>query len=375
MIKILSYSFLLILGLVGSQFRAGFGEEWTKVGLMFCLSYIMIYVGYEFEIDKSNPKKYGWDYIVAATTATFPWLFCAAYFIWMFDMNSWNDALLLARFASPTSAGVLFSMLAAAGLASTWVFRKKTVLAIFDDLNTILLMIPLKIMMVGLKWQLGVIILVIVFCLWLVWRYLHALRLPISWPWVFLYAIVITGLCETVFLSSKIIDDTVPINIEVLFLSFVLGCLLARPLGHNPSKDDGSLDPLEVPEDPKTQLVTTIVASVFMIMVGLAMPPIPTDDIIWSVLAVHVILITLLSNLGKMFPLLCYRKEASLRERLALCVGMFPRGEVGAGILVISMAYGLSGMPLTVAVFSMALNLLLTGLFIVAVKKLVEKPT
>ena len=35
------------------------------------------------------------------------------------------------------------------------------VLAIFDDLDTILLMIPLQIMMVGLRWQLGVIILIV----------------------------------------------------------------------------------------------------------------------------------------------------------------------------------------------------------------------
>ncbi len=69
------------------------------------------------------------------------------------------------------------------------------------------------------------------------------------------------------------------------------------------------------------------------------------------------------------------RKEASLRERLALCIGMFPRGEVGAGVLVVSMAYGLSGMPLTVAVFSLALNLLLTGLFIIGEKKLIGAQT
>jgi len=98
-------------------------------------------------------------------------------------MDSWKDALLVARFASPTSAGVLFSMLAAAGLSATWMFRKARVLAIFDDLDTILLMIPLKIMIVGLKWQLIFIIVVIFVLLWLAWRYLHALDLPIKWAW------------------------------------------------------------------------------------------------------------------------------------------------------------------------------------------------
>jgi len=371
MIKILSYSFLLVLGLVGSQFRAGFGDEFIKLGTMFSLSFIMIYVGYEFEIDKSNPKKYAWDYIVSATAAAFPWMFCAAYFIWMLDMNSWNDALLLTHFSSPTSAGVLFSMLTSAGLASTWVFRKIRILAIFDDLNIILLLVPLKIMMVGLKWELIVVILVLVFLLCLAWRFLHLLRLPISWPWAIFYALVITGLCETLDLSSRFIHDAVPAYIEVLFLAFVLGCMLERPPGQNPHTDDKRIGHLEGPEDSHTQLVLAIVVSIFMIMVGLSMPPILADGILWSVLAGHVILVTLISNLGKMFPLLCYRKEASLRERLAVSIGMFPRGEMGAGVLVISMGYGLSGMPLTVAVFSLTLNLLLTGLFVIGVKELI----
>ncbi len=38
-----------------------------------------------------------------------------------------------------------------------------------------------------------------------------------------------------------------------------------------------------------------------------------------------------------MFPALCYRRKANLRERLALAVSMWPRGERwGAGILVIA---------------------------------------
>lgn len=68
---------------------------------------------------------------------------------------------------------------------------------------------------------------------------------------------------------------------------------------------------------------------------------------------------------------IAYRKEATIRERLALSIAMFPRGEVGAGVLVVSMGYGLGGIPLTVTVLSLALNLLLTGVFIIAVKKLI----
>ena len=87
-------------------------------------------------------------------------------------------------------------------------------------------------------------------------------------------------------------------------------------------------------------------------------------------LALHVLVVTVLSNLGKMFPALCYRREAHWRERLALAVGMWPRGEVGAGVLVISLSYGIGGPIVTVAMLSLALNLLLTGVFILIVKRL-----
>lgn len=372
MTKILLYSLLLVFGLISSQFLGGFGEEWIQLSTMFCLSFIMIHVGYEFEIDKSKPKQYGWDYLVAATAAMFPWLFCAGYFIWVLDMTSWTDALLLARFSSPTSAGVLFSMLAAAGLSATWVFRKARVLAIFDDLDTILLMIPLKMMMVGMKWQLGLIVVVIMVLLWMAWRYLHSWRLPLSWPWIMLYAGLITGACEVIYLTSKVINDVVPVHLEVLLPAFVLGCMLARPAGHNPHIDDSRPGHQEGPEEANEQRVSGIVAACFMVLVGLSMPQIPHDTLDWGLISSHVALVTILSNLGKMFPLFCYRKEATIRERLALSIAMFPRGEVGAGVLVVSMGYGLGGIGLTVAVLSLALNLLLTGVFIISVKKLIR---
>ena len=373
--KVLLYSLLLVGGLIASQFLAGFGELWIKLGTMFCLAFIMIHVGYEFEIDKTRPRQYAWDYVVAGTAAAFPWVLCAGYFVWVLDMDSWQDALLLARFASPTSAGVLFAMLAAAGLASTWLFRKARVLAIFDDLDTILLMIPLKMMIVGMKWQLAVIVLVLGGLLWLAWRYLHVVRLPVSWPWVMLYSGVITGICEVIYLSSKLVDEMVPVHLEVLLPAFALGCMLARPAGHDPHVDDARVGHQEGPEEPNEQWVATLVSGVFMVLVGLSMPVIPREGINWGVVAAHVALITVLSNLGKMFPAFCYRQEATLRERLALAIGMFPRGEVGAGVLVVSLSYGLGGTALTVAVLSLALNLLLTGVFIAAVQKLIAVRT
>ena len=68
----------------------------------------------------------------------------------------------------------------------------------------------------------------------------------------------------------------------------------------------------------------------------------------------------------------CYRREAHWRHRLAVAVGMWPRGEVGAGVLVLSVSYGIGGPVVTVAMLSLALNLALTGVFILIVKQLID---
>ncbi|HYG73918.1 MAG TPA: sodium:proton antiporter [Planctomycetota bacterium] len=380
---------MLIAGLGASQvlprlLGESFGVTETVIRLltMFCLSFIMIHVGYEFEIDKSRLSSYTWDYVVAATAAAFPWIFCACYFVFVLEASSnwwtyevWRDSLITARFSSPTSAGVLFSMLAAAGLAATWVFQKARVLAIFDDLDTVLLMIPLKMMMVGVRWQLGILVLLMAVQIWLAWRYLHVWKIPITWPWVFFYAAVIVAVAEGVHYGSALLDDTLPIHLEVLLPAFVLGCMMARPAGADPHSDDMLEEREEGPESPEEQRVATYVSASFMVLVGLSMPLIKQDlETSWGVIALHVLLITIVSNIGKMFPAFCYRKEASFRERLALSIGMFPRGEVGAGVLIVSLSYGISGTALTIAMLSLALNLVLTGFFIMMVKRLIAQP-
>ena len=94
-------------------------------------------------------------------------------------------------------------------------------------------------------------------------------------------------------------------------------------------------------------------------------------SISWGAIAAHVLLLSALINVGKMFPVFCYRKEAHWKHRLAIAVGMWPRGEVGAGVLVLSLSYGIGGPIVTVAMLSLALNLLLTGVFIIIVKRLI----
>jgi Kef-type K+ transport system membrane component KefB len=405
--KVLLYSILLVAGLVVSQFLNGVGAYSIKLLTMLMLSFIMIHVGYEFEIDKRRPRQYVWDYVVAATAAAFPWLFCALYFVFVMappglwsHPDLWKETFLEGRFASPTSAGVLFSMLAAAGLAATWVYKKARILAIFDDLDTILLMIPLTFLMVGIRWQLAAVVLVMVVLLWLAWKYMHLVKLPVTWPFVMGYASAMVLVSEAIYVGSKMIDYRVPIHLEVLLPAFVMGCLLARPAGHDPHSHNSVAWREQGPESPQEQRVATLVAACFMVLVGLSMPPIqlsadapaskaattlsydgvPPEVLAdkhsfpgWGMIAAHVLLITLISNLGKMFPALCYRRDASLRERLAVSVCMFPRGEVGAGVLVVSLSYGLSGPAITVAVLSLVLNLICSGLFIVIVKRLLVK--
>jgi Kef-type K+ transport system membrane component KefB len=388
--KVLIFSLLLLAGLVGSQLLSALGPAAASTALavriltMVCLAFIMIHVGYEFEIDRSNLRSYAVDSGVAATAAAFPWLFCTLYFIYVMtpraawgSFEAWSRSLLAGLFAAPTSAGILFSMLAAAGLSASWVFRKARVLAIFDDLDTVLLMIPLKMLIVGARWQLGAVVLVMAALLWLGWRRLHQIRLPVGWPWVLGYAAGIAAASELIYASSKLIDEVVPIHVEVLLPAFVLGCVLARPSGSDPHRDDAREGHQEGPENPSEQRVASVISGVFMVLVGLSMPAIAVGnggqaDPDWPRVAMHVVAITLLSNLGKMVPLFCYRREAHWRERLALCIGMWPRGEVGAGVLVVSLSYNFGGELVLVAALSLALNLVCTGLFIVAARALLS---
>ncbi len=393
--KVWLYSLLLTAGLIISQFLAGRGQAPIELLTMFCLAFIMVRIGYGFELTRDEPQKYLWDYVVGTTTTVFPWLFCTLYFVFAMapadlwrSRDLWWEAVLLGRFAAPTSVGLLFSMLAAVGLAGTWLYKKARILAIFDDLDTLLLFIPLKILLVSMNVQLVVLIVVIFGLLWAVWRYVHAVNLPVSWPWVLLYSAIIVGVAEGINLGSKVIDETVSVPVEVLLLAFLLGCMLAR----SPRRE------LEL-QSPQEQLVTTIVSACFMALVGLSMPPfvglplerapeatamarhfegIPSEVLArkeqfpgWGIITIHVLIISALSNIGKMFPALCYRREASRKESLALAIGMFPRGEVGAGMLVLSLSYGIAGPALTVAVLSLALNLLCSGFFVLVIRRLV----
>jgi hypothetical protein len=409
--KVFVLTALLLIGLTLSQVLPGLFTDYSlvshiiKLGTMLCLSFIMIHVGYEFEIQKNQMRTYGYDYVVAFTAATFPWIFVTLYFVYVLmpetivGWESWKQSLLAARFAAPTSAGVLFSMLAAAGLAATWMFRKTRILAIFDDLDTVLLMIPLQMLIIGFRWQLLIIVFVMGLLLWLAWRYLHSVNMSITWKSVFLYAVGITAVAELVYFSSKLVDEVVPVHIEVLLPAFVLGTVISKAF----NKVDTAHGPEDVLETPTEQRISYNISMVFMILVGLSMPVLggasgmdattlqADSDIVgsyvvesaaqvaggpgfdWGMILFHILIVTLLSNIGKMMPAFVYRNEATFRERLAVAVAMFPRGEVGAGVLIISLSYGISSEVVTVAMLSLALNLILTGLFIYIVNRLLNR--
>ena len=89
---------MLMVGLVLSQILPLFmGESYgelkhmVEVTLGICLAFIMINVGREFEIDKSNAKIDVKDYLVAMLAAALPWIFIAIYYIFaILPSNMWG---------------------------------------------------------------------------------------------------------------------------------------------------------------------------------------------------------------------------------------------------------------------------------------------
>lgn len=344
---------------------------------MSLLAFIMIEVGREFEVDLKNKRQYAVDYAVAATAAAFPWIFVSVYFlVFLMPETSgahpgWIEALLVSRFAAPTSAGVLFSMLAASGLAGTWVYRKTRILAIFDDLDTVLLMIPLQMLIVGFAWQLGGVILVMAAMIYIGLKFYRTIKIPKTWPWILGYSLLMVGVSEALAVLTKDPTTSLGLHIEILLPAFLLGCMLKRSKNEHaniPGEDQRGLG--------SEEFAGIIISGAFMLFVGLSMPlAFGINAEIKSTLSpilllTHVLAVTVISNLGKMFVCFCYSKEASFKERLAVSVAMFPRGEVGAGVLAVSLGYGINAPFVTVAFMSLALNLILTGGFIFIVKRL-----
>lgn len=384
--KVLSFSVFLVAGLVLSQAlpvlvgTEGIGAVRTVANILLyvCLGFIMINVGREFEVDKSRWKSYTQDYFIAMATAAMPWFLIALYYVYVLlppefwnSWEAWKENLLLSRFAAPTSAGILFTMLAAIGLKSSWIYKKIQVLAIFDDLDTILLMIPLQIMMIGLRWQLIIVVLIVFLLLSFGWKQLGKYNWRQDWKAILFYSLLVFIATQSLYLISKsLYGEAGSIHIEVLLPAFVVGMIMKHK-------------EIDTPVEHK---VSTGISFLFMFLVGMSMPHFIGVDFAetqtgeysvtgsqemmpWGVIIFHVLIVSLLSNIGKLFPVFFYR-DRKFSERLALSIGMFTRGEVGAGVIFIALGYNLGGPALLISVLTIVLNLILTGIFVLWVKKL-----
>ena len=341
----------------------------------------MINVGREFEIDKTRWRSYTADYFIAMATAALPWLLIVLYYIFVLlpsdlwaDSGAWKENLLLSRFAAPTSAGILFTMLAALHLQKSWIYRKIQVLAIFDDLDTILLMIPLQILMIGLKWQMLAIVGVVAALLAAGWRWQARWSVRQDWKRILGLSAVVCTLTQALYIvTARWYGPENSIHIEVLLPAFVIGMLMKHKEIDTPTERrtaTGISFLFMLPVDMSMPLVTGASAAgtaAAASSVTASQPMMP-----WGVLLLHVAAVSVLSNIGKLVPVFFYR-DRKLSERLALSIGMFTRGEVGAGVIFIALGYNLGGPALIISVLTLVLNLILTGGFVVWVRKLALK--
>ncbi len=374
--RVIIYSLLLVGGMGLSQlsFVQALSPAISSLTMIF-LAYIMIEVGMEFDIDKSRLGAYAVDYGIAMGAAAIPWL-CAAFYFWWFFSLGFKESLLVGRFASPTSAGILFTMLAAAGLAATWLYKKARVLAIFDDLDTVLLMIPLKMMLIGFEPKLLVLVLAVFLFLAAAYFCIHWLAVPTSNGWIALYALLVWSV-------TYAFDYTTDLHLEVLVPAFALGCVIKSDHLHGSAEYAAANTKPAVQEPTSQAILDWGIKGGFMLLAGMALPPIQLGGMGIIAVAVHVVLLTIVSNIGKCLPLAAYKNEATLRDRLALSIGMFPRGEVGIGVLLVSLEIfrqqNMLDSPavkqsMTIGALSLALNLALTGVFIMMVIRLLKKP-
>ena len=232
-------------------------------------------------------------------------------------------------------------------------------------------MIPLQIMMIGLRWQLGIIVLIVFALLAFGWKKMGSYEWKQNWISIILYSIVVFAITQIVYLSSKHLwGEDGSIHIEVLLPAFVVGMIMKHK--HISSKTEEN--------------VSTFISFLFMLLVGMSMPRFIGVDFFettpnvysivasqpmlsWGEIAMHVIFVSILSNIGKLFPLFFYR-DRKISERLALSIGMFTRGEVGAGVIFIALGYNLGGPVLIISVLTIVLNLIFTSIFVLWVKKL-----
>ena len=225
-------------------------------------------------------------------------------------------------------------------------------------------------MMIGPRWQLLVIIFIVFLLLSFGWKKLSKYNMRQDWKAILFYSVLVFAATQSLYLITKnLYGEDASIHIEVLLPAFVLGMVMKH-------KDIDTV---------WERKASTGISFIFMFLVGMSMPPLQgislpgntgvasvtgsQEMMPWALIIVHVVIVSLLSNVGKLFPVFFYR-DRKLSERLALSIGMFTRGEVGAGVIFIALGYNLGGPALVISVLTIVLNLILTGIFVLWVKKL-----
>lgn len=343
MVQVYVLSGALILGIALAQMiNLGSSSSVILFLVDVLLGYIMIQVGQSFILKKRAWKKHLTDYSVAMLAATVPWLLCFAFFYLMF--GNWKQMLILSRFAAPTSSGILFAMLIAAGLKRTWFYEKIKDLAIFDDLDTIILLIPLQFLFRGTLFTLTSVVVITTLLMLLACRYMHKLALRVSLVYMLIYSLI---LVVVLYLLQYLLH----VELEILLPGFILGMLLVIPKYFQENKK-------------RTELVLKVL---FMFFVGILFPKLHFEQFTFKEFVFDVVVVFILSNLGKCVAFFAYSKQASVKERLALSIGLFPRGELSLGIIALCIELGLHPKAIALAGFSLALNLCFKGVFVQSV--------
>ena len=197
-------------------------------------------------------------------------------------------------------------MLAAAGLAATWTYKKARVLAIFDDLDTVLLMIPLKMMLLGFTLKLLGLGIVVVACS----------RGVLYDPLVASADKQLLGcrLCCACLGSCVAFDYVTDLHLEVLLPAFALGCLIKSDHLHGSEEFDPHARGPEPYNREWEDVLDRFIKGSFMLLAGMALPPIQFGSYRIGIVVVHVLFLTFLMNIGKCVPFAAYRDEATSRE-------------------------------------------------------------
>jgi len=360
------------------------------------LSYIIVHVGLDFEIVRWRLPTYALDYFVATTAAVIPLFMIFGYLKYVVGSHSlppmWfveqplgvSQGLLLSVFSAPTSAGMLISMMEAADLKATWLFKKASMLAILDDIDSLVFIAFMRILAIGSGYDLrhfGPVI-VTVGLLTIAWFNMHKFVIPHSWPWVLMYAFIIgTALWLLEGLTREYPNCTYIFVIAVLIPSFTLGCITYDPKMET-SQSYKHIE-IELTEefierqeyiDSHAPCMETFMGCAFMFFVGLSMPGLTAlHGMTVTAVIFHVTAINLLMLLGKLVICLFYASETNKTDRYALGLAMCPRGEIGASVIIITiqtLSGRINAAYLGIVVLSVIMNLVLSCGLIVYVKKL-----